>query len=148
MTSALTAACLSRSPPPIGGLDQLTCQPQCCVGFENVCLDNLDGSTTADGVRHSSFLGLLLELFILLYSFTAVAIVADEHLVVSLETLCVRWNVREDVAGASFMAFGSAAPEIIINAVSTLKAVISMGGSTESSSMSNLPQWPCVLAIL
>ena len=137
--SALTAACLSRSPPPIGGLDQLTCQPQCCVGFENVCLDNLDGSTTADGVRHSSFLGLLLELFILLYSFTAVAIVADEHLVVSLETLCVRWNVREDVAGASFMAFGSAAPEIIINAVSTLKAVISMGGSTESSSMSNLP---------
>ena len=40
----------------------------------------------------------------------------------SLETLCVRWNVREDVAGASFMAFGSAAPEIIINAVSTRSA--------------------------
>ena len=31
-------------------------------------------------------------------------------------------HVPEDVAGASFMAFGSAAPEIIINAVSTIKA--------------------------
>ena len=40
----------------------------------------------------------------------------------SLETLCVRWNIREDIAGASFMAFGSAAPEIIVNAVSTIKA--------------------------
>lgn len=59
----------------------------------------------------------------LVYAFVAVAVVADEHLVVSLETLCVRWGVREDVAGASFMAFGSAAPEIIINAISTLKAV-------------------------
>ena len=52
---------------------------------------------------------------------------ADEHLVVSLETLCVRWNVREDVAGASFMAFGSAAPEIIINAISTIKSVAGGG---------------------
>ena len=43
----------------------------------------------------------------------------------SLETLCVRWNVREDVAGASFMALGSAAPEVIINAISTLKTVLS-----------------------
>ena len=34
----------------------------------------------------------------------------------------MRWNIREDIAGASFMAFGSAAPEIIVNAVSTIKA--------------------------
>lgn len=37
------------------------------------------------------------------YAFFALAIVCDRYLVVSLETLCVRWNIREDVAGASFM---------------------------------------------
>ena len=89
----------------------------CCAGVENLCLDNIDGS----------FLGVLFECFLLIYSFVAVAIIADEHLVCSLETLCVRWNVREDVAGASFMAFGSAAPEIIINAISTLKTVLASG---------------------
>eukprot|EP00929_Paragymnodinium_shiwhaense_P079912 TRINITY_DN41661_c0_g1_i2.p1 TRINITY_DN41661_c0_g1~~TRINITY_DN41661_c0_g1_i2.p1 ORF type:complete len:461 (-),score=50.93 TRINITY_DN41661_c0_g1_i2:12-1394(-) len=45
------------------------------------------------------------------------------------------WGVViEDVAGASFMAFGSAAPEIIINAVSTLKVVNSGGGEDSASS--------------
>ena len=91
--------------------------PSCCAGVENLCLDNID---------HSGW-GVLFELVILLYAFVSVAIVADEHLVVSLETLCVRWNVREDVAGASFMAFGSAAPEIIINAISTIKSVAGGG---------------------
>ena len=43
----------------------------------------------------------------------------------SLETLCARWNIREDVAGASFVAFGSAAPEIIINSITTLKSAAS-----------------------
>ena len=92
-----------------------TCTPSCCAGVENLCLDDLD---------RIPFIGVLLELLMLLYAFVAVAIIADEHLVVSLETLCVRWNVREDVAGASFMAFGSAAPEIIINAISTLKTIL------------------------
>ena len=91
----------------------MNCTPACCSGAENLCLDNID----------SSGWGVLFELALLLYAFTAVAIIADDHLVVSLETLCVRWNVREDVAGASFMAFGSAAPEIIINAISTIKTV-------------------------
>lgn len=58
----------------------------------------------------------------LLYSFAGLALVCDDYMVPALETLCVRWNVQEDVAGATFMAFGSAAPEIIINAVQTIKS--------------------------
>jgi sodium/potassium/calcium exchanger 5 len=53
--------------------------------------------------------------------------VCDKYLVVSLETLCVRWGVREDVAGATFMAFGSAAPEIIINAIGTFTGESDLG---------------------
>ena len=87
----------------------------CATGIENLCLDDIDGAWWGIGV----------ELVLLVYAFVGVAIVADSHLVPSLETLCVRWGVPEDVAGASFMAFGSAAPEITINAISTLKAVLS-----------------------
>ena len=75
----------------------------CSVGLENLCLDNLDANADGSVVGW----GVLVEVLVLLYGFLAVAIIADNHLVTSLETLCVRWNVREDVAGASFMAFGS-----------------------------------------
>jgi len=66
--------------------------------------------------------GYALEMVVLLYSFAGLALVCDDYMVPALETLCVRWNVQEDVAGATFMAFGSAAPEIIINAVQTIKS--------------------------
>lgn len=39
--------------------------------------------------------------------------------------VCERLHVREDVAGATFMAFGSAAPEIVVNAVTTIKQAAS-----------------------
>ena len=53
------------------------------------------------------------------------AIVCDDYLVMSLEQVCERLEVREDVAGATFMAFGSAAPEIVVNAVTTIKQAAS-----------------------
>lgn len=65
------------------------------------------------------------EVLLFVYSFAGLAIVCDDYLVQSLETLCARWNIREDVAGASFVAFGSAAPEIIINSITTLKSAAS-----------------------
>ena len=52
---------------------------------------------------------------------SAPAIICDRYLVVSLETLCVRWNIREDVAGCFFMAFGSAAPEVLVSCIGTAK---------------------------
>lgn len=48
----------------------------------------------------------------------------------ALETLCIRWHIREDVAGATFLAFGSAAPEIVINAVATIKSQMTSNNST------------------
>ena len=90
----------------------------CGCDYENACLEQVD----------CHWGGILLEAILFVYCFAGLAIVCDDHLVISLETLCVRWAVREDIAGASFMAFGSAAPEIIVNAVSTIKAG-SGGGS-------------------
>mmetsp|Transcript_2871 Transcript_2871/g.3881 ORF Transcript_2871/g.3881 Transcript_2871/m.3881 type:complete len:181 (-) Transcript_2871:435-977(-) len=64
----------------------------------------------------------ILNVLVFIYCFIGLAIICDTFLILSLETLCVRWHLREDVAGATFMALGSAAPEIIVNALSTFEA--------------------------
>ena len=87
------------------------------MGFESLWLDLLD----------DNWLGIIVEGIIFVYCFAGLAAVCDKFLVVSLETLCVRWGIREDVAGATFMAFGSAAPEIIINAIGTITGESDLG---------------------
>lgn len=37
----------------------------------------------------------MFELCLFVYCFMALAVICEEHLVVSLETLCVRWLIRE-----------------------------------------------------
>ena len=86
-----------------------------CEEVENLCLDAID----------SSWLGVAFEVVLFIYSFVGIAAIADAHLTPALETLCERWSLPEDVAGASFLALGSAAPEILINMVSTVKSVLS-----------------------
>lgn len=93
---------------------------------QNACLDSIDGN----------WAGILFEFVLFLYSFYGVAVVCDNHLVASLETLCLKFHIPEDVAGASFMAFGSAAPEIIISAVSTLKSATTTDNSDNSITLS------------
>jgi len=89
-----------------------------CWDVEDLCFDLID--------HHP--LGVTVELVIAVYSFVGIAATADGPLAQSLETLCQRWRVPEDVAGASFMAFGGSAPEIIVAAVSTMKASVAMQG--------------------
>jgi len=74
-------------------------------------------------VLDQNWWGYAAEVFLLLQCFVGLAIVCDEYMVPALETLCRRWGIREDVAGATFMAFGSAAPEIIVNAVATIQTM-------------------------
>ncbi|XP_071157553.1 sodium/potassium/calcium exchanger 5-like [Mytilus edulis] len=55
--------------------------------------------------------GVFLHIFIALYLFGALAIVCDDYFVASLEVICDELKLKEDVAGATFMAAGSSAPE-------------------------------------
>ncbi len=103
-----------------------TCDVDSCDFLDNMCLNKVDqysGSfdLAAGEPCEGRAIGLLLEMFIFLYAMLGLAIVCDDYMCVSLERMCDVWMIREDVAGATFMAFGSAAPEIIINFVSTLK---------------------------
>jgi len=87
-------------------------------------------------VLDNQWWGYLVEVVLLLQCFVGLAIVCDEYMVPALETLCRRWGIREDVAGATFMAFGSAAPEIIVNAVATIQSM--NGGASGDSQTTNL----------
>jgi sodium/potassium/calcium exchanger 5 len=89
---------------------------------EDLCLNLIDGSWP----------GVAFEVVLAAYCFVGIAVVADEHLAPSLETLCHRLKLSEDVAGASFLALGSAAPEIIIASVSTVKSIVA-GEATEAA---------------
>uniref|UniRef100_A0A672H6P8 Sodium/calcium exchanger membrane region domain-containing protein n=1 Tax=Salarias fasciatus TaxID=181472 RepID=A0A672H6P8_SALFA len=52
-----------------------------------------------------------------IYMFCALAVVCDDYFVPSLEKICERLNLSEDVAGATFMAAGSSAPELFTSII-------------------------------
>ena len=58
---------------------------------------------------------VIIELAAVLWLFLALAKVCDDFLVPALEILCERFAIPDEAAGASILAFGSSAPEILIN---------------------------------
>ncbi|KAL5008461.1 hypothetical protein ScPMuIL_014042 [Solemya velum] len=55
---------------------------------------------------------IVLHLVLVLYMFVALALVCDDYFVTSLDKICMKLGFSEDVAGATFMAAGSSAPEL------------------------------------
>ncbi|TYZ63947.1 hypothetical protein PybrP1_000351 [[Pythium] brassicae (nom. inval.)] len=58
--------------------------------------------------------GIVVYICALLYVFVALAIICDDYFVASLEKITARLGVSQDVAGATFMAAGSSAPELFV----------------------------------
>ncbi|XP_065695518.2 sodium/potassium/calcium exchanger 4 isoform X2 [Patagioenas fasciata] len=61
--------------------------------------------------------GILLHIIGALYMFYALAIVCDDFFVPSLEKICEKLHLSEDVAGATFMAAGSSTPELFASII-------------------------------
>ena len=59
-------------------------------------------------------------LFGILYMFVGIAIICDDYFVGSLEAICEKLELPEDVAGATFMAAGSSAPELFTSLMSLI----------------------------
>jgi K+-dependent Na+/Ca+ exchanger-like protein len=76
------------------------------------------GALTCD----SPALVAILPLIGMLYMFLGLAIICDEFFVPALEIMVERYNVDDDVAGATFMAAGGSAPELFTAMVSTFVA--------------------------
>ena len=63
---------------------------------------------------------VLLNMFVLVCCFLALAVICDDYLVPPIEHFCERYQIPDEAAGASFLAFGSSAPEIVIASIATL----------------------------
>jgi K+-dependent Na+/Ca+ exchanger-like protein len=61
------------------------------------------------------YMEVLLSVFILLFSFYALARVVDIFFIEALEFISKRLRLSSDIAGATFMAMGSSAPEFFIS---------------------------------
>ncbi|XP_073484069.1 sodium/potassium/calcium exchanger 3 [Aquarana catesbeiana] len=64
--------------------------------------------------RHGA---IIMHVLFAMYMFYALAIVCDDFFVPSLEKICERLQLSEDVAGATFMAAGSSAPELFTSVI-------------------------------
>ncbi|XP_063044439.1 sodium/potassium/calcium exchanger 5 [Engraulis encrasicolus] len=57
--------------------------------------------------------GIIIYFMIIFYMFLAISIVCDDYFLPSLEIISERLGLSQDVAGATFMAAGSSAPELV-----------------------------------
>ncbi|XP_006638818.2 sodium/potassium/calcium exchanger 3 [Lepisosteus oculatus] len=60
---------------------------------------------------------IALHVLCAMYMFYALALVCDDYFVPSLDKICERLHLSEDVAGATFMAAGSSAPELFTSVI-------------------------------
>lgn len=74
--------------------------------------------------------GVIVHVLVVFYMFYALAVVCDDYFVASLEECCSRLNLSEDVAGATFMAAGSSAPELFTAILGVLIAKGDVGTGT------------------
>eukprot|EP01028_Stygiella_incarcerata_P012835 TRINITY_DN80502_c0_g1_i1.p1 TRINITY_DN80502_c0_g1~~TRINITY_DN80502_c0_g1_i1.p1 ORF type:complete len:660 (+),score=145.05 TRINITY_DN80502_c0_g1_i1:141-2120(+) len=83
--------------------------------------------------------GIGLYTFIMLYLFLALAIICDDFFVASLEIISERLDLSDDVAGATFMAAGSSAPEFFTSLVDAFIARNGVGiGTIIGSALFNI----------
>mmetsp|Transcript_37570 Transcript_37570/g.66702 ORF Transcript_37570/g.66702 Transcript_37570/m.66702 type:complete len:523 (+) Transcript_37570:237-1805(+) len=71
--------------------------------------------------------GIVLWFLLMLYMFKCLGTICDEYFVPSLEVIVEKLQLSNDVAGATFMAAGSSAPELFTSLVSTF-LIVNEGG--------------------
>merc|ERR1719305_1450875 len=71
--------------------------------------------------------GIIVWLLVMIYMFKALGTVCDEYFVPSLEMISEKLQLSNDVAGATFMAAGSSAPELFTSLVATF-LIVNEGG--------------------
>ena len=86
-----------------------------------------------------SFIGSLIWIILVLYGFVGIAIVCDEFFEPSLGLISEKLGLSDDVAGATFMAIGSSAPELFSSFVDVFIVQNNVGiGTIVGSAMFNI----------
>ncbi|KAF4674735.1 hypothetical protein FOL47_008785 [Perkinsus chesapeaki] len=95
---------------------------------ECLCTGALDCNTEVDGSSViPPALDLLISFIIMLYMFKLLGSMCDEYFVQSLSSISEALNLSPDVAGATFMAAGSSAPELFTSVMATF-LIVNEGG--------------------
>ncbi|BFZ01190.1 hypothetical protein BsWGS_04229 [Bradybaena similaris] len=97
-----------------------TCTPRSVNNFPG---NFMNFSDTKNG-------GFVIHLLISIYMFAALAVVCDDYFVPALEHICEDLGLQPDVAGATFMAAGSSAPEFMTSVIGVFFAESDVGVGT------------------
>ncbi len=92
--------------------------------------DFCDGPALINFLRSSNLAWLALLLPVIVFTFFGFAIVTDDYFVPALERICEVFYLSEDVAGTTFMAAGSSAPQLFMNLQSVFFAGDDIGIDT------------------
>ncbi|ELU18054.1 hypothetical protein CAPTEDRAFT_85458, partial [Capitella teleta] len=83
--------------------------------------------------------GIVVHILICLYIMAILAVICDDYFVAALEAICRVLHVQSDVAGATFMAAGSSAPELFTAVIGVFFAKSDVGvGTIVGSAVFNL----------
>lgn len=111
------------------GDDERNCTP---AAIEQFPPPLLDAKTRAEG-------GICIHIIVALYMFVALSIICEEYFVPSLERICDVLVMKPDVAGATFMAAGSSAPELATAVIAVFVAKDDIGlGAVIGSAVFNI----------
>ncbi|XP_023310200.1 sodium/potassium/calcium exchanger 3-like [Anoplophora glabripennis] len=82
---------------------------------------------------------VVLHALLACYLFTLLAIVCDDYFVPAIKKFCDNLHMKEDIAGATFMATASSSPELFINCVGTFVTEGDLGvGTVVGSAVFNI----------
>ncbi|XP_022255030.1 sodium/potassium/calcium exchanger 4-like, partial [Limulus polyphemus] len=73
---------------------------------------------------------IIIHVLVTIYMFYALAVVCNDYFIASLEECSLRLNLSDDVAGATFMAAGSSAPELFTAVLGVFVAKGDVGTAT------------------
>ncbi|GAB6026031.1 hypothetical protein CHUAL_012241 [Chamberlinius hualienensis] len=110
-----TSNLISTAPPPTS-----FCEPPAYHEFPDDLFTNKQ--------RKQGF--VIIHILAGLYMLFALAVVCDEYFVASMEKICSKLGLSEDVAGATFMAAGSSAPELFASLLGVFVAKGDVGTGT------------------
>eukprot|EP00511_Aplanochytrium_stocchinoi_P008885 CAMPEP_0204866196 /NCGR_PEP_ID=MMETSP1348-20121228/16291_1 /ASSEMBLY_ACC=CAM_ASM_000700 /TAXON_ID=215587 /ORGANISM="Aplanochytrium stocchinoi, Strain GSBS06" /LENGTH=546 /DNA_ID=CAMNT_0052017965 /DNA_START=150 /DNA_END=1787 /DNA_ORIENTATION=+ len=111
-------------------------QDNCTFNFIPRSFDEftLKGQSLCDGDEGY----LIVTVFLMLYTFWALAIIVDEYFIPALDQFEESWDLNPEIAGATLMAAGGSAPEFFTNLFSSVNQTTTGFGTIVGSAVFNV----------
>ncbi|XP_012348111.1 sodium/potassium/calcium exchanger 4 isoform X2 [Apis florea] len=132
----------------------------CDNGIDNMDTSDLGGGTNCTPAAIEDFPhdlfdekqrqggAVVVHVIVSLYLFIALAVVCDKFFVPAVEKICHALSMSKDVAGATFMAAATSAPELFVNAIGTFITEGDIGvGTIVGSAVFNILAVPACCGI-